>query len=312
MSPLFPRFAGELAEAAEARARPRRRLHLPIVGASVVVVVAAGGIATAATGVWSPQLGDARRGSPTASATGVPDEQLARLAVLRRPATAGDHGAEVRRALTFISPQGIRGIRTDAVRLLAPAPAGARTAGAEVLIPAQRANGISDALCLFTVDPTEGGGVGCYSTRQVLEGQAVGSMQRNATPTRTERAKRQRLMRRAMRENARRRAIVRRRVAPTLPRGRQARILALRRAYLDAGLLAITVPLRDRTVEAVYSGIVPDGVARVVRRDAGREHVGVVENNLFRITVPGARQGPGTLVWQDADGRVLRTIAPGG
>lgn len=179
---LLPDLRADLERAAD---RPRRRLPLaldgrtPIAGGSrdrrtplltagaVVAVLAAGGVATAAVTGWNPQLGDDRRGHPTADPSLPPAEQLDRLAVLRREPSAADRGVEVRNALSYFSPAS-RGIRTDSVRYLGKAPNGR----AVVLVPAVEAHGTRDALCLW-VEDTDGGGYTCPDTRALLSGSAV-------------------------------------------------------------------------------------------------------------------------------------------
>lgn len=61
--------------------------------------------------------------------------------------------------------------------------------------------------------------------------------------------------------------------------------------------------------EIRFSGIVPDGVAHIVRTDATGTHTANVKNNLYRLTLPaGGPPGTGTIVWQNADGKAVKTI----
>src|SRR5688500_10995749 len=106
------RLSDDLAAAAERLGRPRR-LRAPL--AIAFGVLALGGAGAAAPDFWQPQLGDDRRGHPTASSSDVPAEQLERFGVLRREPTAGDRGQPVRSALTYLAPD-FDGIRTEGVR----------------------------------------------------------------------------------------------------------------------------------------------------------------------------------------------------
>ncbi|MEV4418355.1 RNA polymerase sigma factor [Patulibacter sp. NPDC049589] len=151
---------GSLGRMVRIPGRSSRRLW---VAATLTGLVAAGG-AAAATGLWSPSLGDDDRGRPSASASDVPADQLAAFAVLRRPATDADRGAAARAALRYVGGR-FSGVRTDRVR----APAGAP---GTVLVPVARSStGAADALCLFAPDRAAGGGgISCWTTRQIREG----------------------------------------------------------------------------------------------------------------------------------------------
>ncbi|HEU4977165.1 MAG TPA: hypothetical protein VFT50_18900 [Baekduia sp.] len=160
----------------------RRRLRLPRVPRRLGLVVAAlvlvGGSALAtATHPWSPSLGDPRMraGRPVIAVGSPPAAQLAILGVLRRPATAEDHGPQVRDALRYLGPMGDIGVRTDWIRRLDHSGGAAIT-----LIPVERWRAttlkvsIRDALCVFAAEPNgDGGGKSCWSTRDVLDGHAV-------------------------------------------------------------------------------------------------------------------------------------------
>lgn len=266
--------------AADRRATRRRRLRLS--GITVVGALAIGGVATAATGVWSPQVGDDRRGRPTISGSSVPQEQLDRFEVLRRPADDADRGVQTRYALKFLSPK-FQGVRTDSVRLLEAGAPGDDVTGAEILVPVERRDGIDDALCLFTVDPADGGGVSCWSTAQILSGKAIGGMAKMDQP------------------------------APGSAEAK-ARAKAFRRAARRArarGETSVQMPFRDRTLEARISGLVPDGVARVVWTKGDRVESAEVRNNFFRVAIKrpdGAAAEPSTLTWFDAEDKSLKTV----
>jgi hypothetical protein len=68
---------------------------------------------------------------------------LRALAVLRRPPTAADRSPAVRRALRVVARDRMRGVRVDAVRLLARS---------RILVPVEHVTGLAqpDVLCLYT------------------------------------------------------------------------------------------------------------------------------------------------------------------
>lgn len=99
--------------------RRRRRTRSRRIGLLAVGGVVLSGSAIAATGGWHPVLGSAaHRPRPLAARTGVPADQLAALAILRRPQTAADRGPLVRSALQVLVGQVITGIHTDAIRVI--------------------------------------------------------------------------------------------------------------------------------------------------------------------------------------------------
>lgn len=105
------------------RRRPSRRIALLAIGALIV-----SGTAVAATGAWHsiglsggwhPVLGSPGRGPrPLAANAGVPADQLAALAILRRPETSADRGPLVRHALRILDRRRSNGIHTDAIRVI--------------------------------------------------------------------------------------------------------------------------------------------------------------------------------------------------
>lgn len=119
----------------------RRRPAVVLAGTLAAISLA--GVAAAATGLWNPSLGDDQRGRPTASQSEVPGEQLDRLSILRRPANATDRDATTESALRFLNSR-YEGVRTQRIRAAQPAPAGQRY----LLVPVERSDGITDALCL--------------------------------------------------------------------------------------------------------------------------------------------------------------------
>jgi hypothetical protein len=182
---VMQQFTADLTQAARRRASReitlRRRARLT--GLAVTGALTLGASVAAATAVWQPQLGDERRGQPTTDFSAPPAEELAALGVLRRESTPGDRGAQSIYALRLLDPS-LRGVRTSYVRLLGSEPNG----NGFVLIPVQSyyaadagAPSIANALCVFSRD-SDGGGLGCYSMQQVLEGRAVGSLVHASQP----------------------------------------------------------------------------------------------------------------------------------
>jgi len=168
---MVGRLRERLASGVPAQPIHRRGLLRPSragVLASLTGLLVAGGVATAATGVWNPPLGDSNRGHPTASSTDVPADQLQRFGVLRRLATAADRDAATLKSLSYLNAR-FEGVRTDRIR----APEGL-PADQYLIVPIQRwtATGITDALCLFATD-NDGGGTGCWNTTQILAGKAI-------------------------------------------------------------------------------------------------------------------------------------------
>jgi hypothetical protein len=186
------RSARELAAARRPIGAPARggwaprvpRLSRPV--AVGLTLSAFAGTAFAAVAIWTPLLGNQQYGyNPGISASAPPADQLAALAVLRRPQSAADQsGALASGALRDIN-QFTRDVRTDYIRVLA----GSGTNGFVLVPVAQRlavgVNGIpvssagagtasatvSDALCLYA---TDAGAivVNCYSAAQVIAGTA--------------------------------------------------------------------------------------------------------------------------------------------
>jgi hypothetical protein len=174
---ILPTLCGELAQAGDriARRSQTRRRQARIGGVVAVSTASLAGVAAAAIGLWNPQLGDAHRGQPTASVSPPPADQLADFAVLRRAATSADQGALSEYALKLLDPS-FHGVRTAYVRLV-----GSETGGGYVLIPVESytpldGRSATNALCLFARDPVDGGGLSCYTTQQILEGQAVDTL----------------------------------------------------------------------------------------------------------------------------------------
>lgn len=282
---VLPELSRELSEIAERRATARRRSRrrLRMSGFTVVGVLAVGGAATATTSIWSPQVGDERRGHPTLSASAVPEAQAEHFGVLRREATAADHGKQVRYALRFLDRK-FRGIRTDSVRLLHVGTPGSPVDAGQILVPTVRKDGIRDPLCLFSIDPADGGGLSCWSTEQILAGEATNGMLHEDQPKRG-----------SAEAKAQRRAILR-----------------ATRAAKRRGETSVVMPpsARPKTGEGRVNGLVPDGVARVVWRRGHETQTIVVRDNYYGVSSTVRVNGPrpeATIDWLDADGKLLRS-----
>jgi hypothetical protein len=184
------RAAGELAAARRPLAAPSRRERalrlprgsVPRISRPIAVGLSLTAFAGAATAgvIWLPQLGDSRFGEhpPTISATAPPPDQLAALAVLRRPQTAADqNGALTTGALRAINSY-TTGVRTNYIRVLA----GGGSSGFVLVPVAQRlGSGVTpdgrpasaatpDALCLYATESAAAGVVfvNCYTLAQIL------------------------------------------------------------------------------------------------------------------------------------------------
>lgn len=238
-------------------------------GIALLVLLGVAAPATAATGLWSPPVGDDNRGRPTISATGVPNEQRETLEVLRRPQNVTDRSPEVRKALTFLDSK-FEGLRTRDVRVLSP---GGPHRGV-ILIPAQRVKSgkIDDALCLYGID-TEGGGVSCWNIDQVRAGEA-------SLITIEEGPEQQRRHEAAVRECARR--------APNNGRG---------------GFSCQTPSGASTTV---YDGLVPDDIATVTASAGTTSSTAKVNGNYFHLKIDAAAAP--TLRFRDENGKDILPI----
>lgn len=277
---VLPDLSAQLIEAATRRldtpriAPPPRAARRARLGLIAVGAVLTSGTALAATGVWSPPLGDDHRPHPTISATAVPADQAATLAVLRRPQAAADRGATVRQVLRFLDRRSVDGVRTDAVRLLSTADRG------YVLIPVVKGTNhtAGGQLCLFAVD-VEGSGFSCFSTQQVLSGRAVLMSMQLADPTPAERA----AFRKAAKE----------------AHGKSFTVPGARPRQQGPTTLA---------------GLMPDGVSTVQTQTASGVVRAPVAHNFFVLKVPLPRDATfaprtGPLRWLDAAGRQIGTSA---
>lgn len=176
MTVLLEGVCDQLAAAAE-RAATRRTLHNRrgrVTAMAAAGALSLGGAAAVAATIWQPQLGSDRIGHPSASTSAPTAAQLAHLGVLRRGASAADHGAQSTYALRWLNPS-LHGVRVDYVRLLGIQPDGKGF----VLVPVQYfvPTGTENALCLFSQD-SEAGGMSCFTTEQLLSGQAIMATER--------------------------------------------------------------------------------------------------------------------------------------
>ncbi|HLW94701.1 MAG TPA: hypothetical protein VKS25_04925, partial [Solirubrobacteraceae bacterium] len=172
------------------RSSARRRRGVRVRGRWVARPVAIGlalaafaGTALAAVAIWTPLLGTSQYGyNPGAATTAPPGDQLAALAVLRRPQTDADRGALSQEALTYINDY-TKGVRTAWVRLLATidgeayvlVPVEERDATASTGGAPATSQPLANALCLYAIETVgvfeiEGG---CWSLGDVYAGHAV-------------------------------------------------------------------------------------------------------------------------------------------
>ena len=171
-----------------AAAPPLRRRRRPLIGYALrfrkpiavgVALLTVGGAGAAASSLWLSPAGNPLYGfNPGLTESAPPAAQLAALSVLRRAQTAGDRGPGVQTALTDVN-NFTTGIRSNYVRVLATT-----SGGPVVLVPVQTRNAaatqpaIQDALCIYY--PGSGDALqnhlGCWSTAQVLAGQAFGGL----------------------------------------------------------------------------------------------------------------------------------------
>jgi hypothetical protein len=173
--------AAELAARGRPRRHPsRRRRRWPWLTRPVAVgltLAAFAGTAFAAVAIWTPLLGNPQYGyNPGAATSAPPADQLAALAVLRRPQTDADRGALSAAALTYINDY-TKGVRTAYVRLLG-------TVGSEafVLVPVEERDAaapggtaptasppLANALCVYAANASATHeAVACWSLSQVL------------------------------------------------------------------------------------------------------------------------------------------------
>jgi hypothetical protein len=168
------------AEAAPARPAPRRRWRRsPRVLAVAFAVVATSATALAATTPWRPLFGEPGSPQPEIAADAPPANQLATLGVLRRAQTDADRGPVTERALRSFGTS-TEGVHTGSIRRL-PAGDGGLAA---VLVPARTWDmpelHKTDVACLFVAeaDAAQGGAKACFTTDEVRQGFAGGSLGR--------------------------------------------------------------------------------------------------------------------------------------
>lgn len=250
----------------QGRRRPSRRTGLLAIG----LVVVSGTAVAASTSGWHPQLGTPGRGDrPRAAATAVPAEQLAALAVLRRPQTDRDRGPLVRIALRRLDRSLANGVHVDAIRVIEQ---GRRSA--TILIPAERTGpyepryanlAARDVLCLHTVAYTERTAATGARGQRVGGGYVGGgTCATTATLTTT----------------------------------------GIRTGAGDSAGRVTTGPVDYENGPLTrYVTLVPDGVAKVtINLRHGRTVTVPVRDNVYRFSVPGIQSQLGT-IWYDAAGR---------
>lgn len=138
-TPLVPEIRRSLTDAiraghaAKPALRHRRRLTRRGVTITATATVVVAGTALAATTPWAPSVGAPDRGHPSIATTDVPDDQLERLAVLRREQAAADRSPAVQHLLARLSPDVIDGVRLPSVRAVST-----RSDGTTAVLAAER------------------------------------------------------------------------------------------------------------------------------------------------------------------------------
>ncbi len=172
--------------------RTRRRPSLGVarrrgVRAAAVALagLAAASTALAATGVWSPLIGDrTSSGPPTRSASAIPAAEGDALGVLRRAPAARDRGAAVQATLHGVGKAVVAGVRPDSIRYLARGAGGAATILVSVerggLVgapdPAHPATRVSEPLCVYRPVVAGGGSASaCFGVPEIRAGRALAS-----------------------------------------------------------------------------------------------------------------------------------------
>lgn len=160
--------------------RARRRARLFRTGLiSSAAVLSIGGAATAGLALWNPILGHEDGNRPSISSSPVPVSQSATLGVLRREQTAADRGLMAQEALAAATRRYV-GVRLSGVRVIVGDGAGTGLA----LVPVDRLRPRStagptvtdDALCVFGRTAATDFELRCFSTTDVREGRATGSV----------------------------------------------------------------------------------------------------------------------------------------
>jgi hypothetical protein len=175
-----------------ARKRRLRRRRGACAAAAIVLI---GAPALAATEIWRPKLGTDRIEGATITGQAPPTEQLKLLGVLRREQTARDRSVSTRYALKFVG-RGFEGVRTNSIRLLAQTPQDRGIVLVPVALyrpldpklPADTPQRIRDlfkpkrdALCVYELDRGDGAGAACFTTQDVEQGHAWGSLGHRAS-----------------------------------------------------------------------------------------------------------------------------------
>ena len=253
------------------RRRPSRRAGL----LAVATVIVSGTAVAATSNSWRPLLGSADRPRPAIASSGVPADQLAALAVLRRPQTETDRGPLVQAALRKLDRRTINGIHTDAIRVISH---GRREV--TLLIPAQRfgrrVKGLPssetiqrDVLYLMS---------GSYQNARTWKITSGGKPKTVRFP------------------------------AGYGWGGTYGTLEALRTTGIQTGTSpdgnGLVLDGQTQRVTSRRITLVPDGVARVqVRLRGGRYLTVPVRNNVYRYTVRGPLPPSWGATWYDAAGR---------
>ena len=253
------------------RRRPSRRIGL----LAIAGVIVSGTAVAATSGGWRPLLGSSDRPRPLVATSSVPSEQLAALAILRRPQTAADRGPIVQEALRKLDRQNINGIHTNAIRVIFHSPR-----EVAVLIPAQRfghqIKGVSasktvqrDVLYLMS---------GSYQNARIWKITSGGKPKTIRFPGGYS-------------------------WGGTLGTLETLRTSGIQTGTSPDGSGGVVLDGRPERIVNRRVTLVPDGVARVkVRLRAGRSVTVPVHNNVYRYTVRGSLPPAWGATWLDAAG----------
>ena len=181
MPTLLPEIESALVASAARLNHRRSGWRSPRRGGALAIALAlVAGSALAAIQPWRPLLGTNDLGHPSTSTAPLPPDQLARLAVLRRPQSPGDRQAPIPRMLTYLDGHHISGVHVEGIRVL-----DRRSAGIAVLVPVEQEHLPSGAtyesarrglLCLMFGSET-GVALSCGTSADLEAGRMAGSAQ---------------------------------------------------------------------------------------------------------------------------------------
>jgi hypothetical protein len=235
------------------------------------VIVSGTAVAATSSG-WRPLLGSSDRPRPLPATSTVPADQLAALAVLRRPQNDTDRGPLVQAALRKLDRRSVNGIHTDAIRVISHGPR-----EVTVLIPVERFGHSLPGVSASTT--------GQRDVLYLMSGSYQNA--RNVTITTAGKPKTVRFP------------------AGYDWGGSLGTLDTLRSTGIQTGTGPVVPDGRPEQVTNRIVTLVPDRVARVkVRLRGGRSVTVPVENNIYRYTIHGVSANLGT-IWFDAAGQPI-------